>query len=262
MASNRTIRTIEDVLRLLDGRFATDADRWSDRGAAWWDRFYADRDRQVPFFRAAPDESLVGWQQAGLLGPGEGRRALDLGCGPGRNAVWLAAQGYRVDAIDLSPAALEWGRERAAAAAVPVTFIRGDVFVRGGLSIRDDVAAWTPDPAGYHLVYDSGCFHHLPPHRRISYRSLLEECLLPGGVFGLACFAAGAMGCEEPDESCYRQGSLSGGLAYTDQDLREIFGWLQELELRRMSAQPSSGPLFGEEFLWAGLFRRKVTTGR
>lgn len=105
---NRTIQTVEDVLRLLDSMFDAEADRWTDRGGAgWWDGFYDDRGRRVPFFRPDPDESLVTWHRAGWLKvPGEGR-ALDLGCGPGRNAVWLAQQGYRVDAVDLSSAALD-----------------------------------------------------------------------------------------------------------------------------------------------------------
>lgn len=106
----RTIQTVEDVLGMLDAMFAPDADRWTDRGAQWWDRFYDDRDKDVPFFRPAPDESLVAWHRDRKIEGRPGARALDLGCGPGRNAVWLAQQGYQVDAIDLSPAALEWGR--------------------------------------------------------------------------------------------------------------------------------------------------------
>jgi hypothetical protein len=34
----------------------------------------------------------------------------------------------------------------------------------------------------YDLIYDSGCLHHLPPHRRISYLALLERALAPGGL--------------------------------------------------------------------------------
>lgn len=176
-----------------------------------------------------------------------GARALDLGCGPGRNAVWLAGQGYQVDALDLSPTALEWGREHAAESGVEVNFVRANIFERG----QPDVP--------YDLVFDSGCFHHLPPHRRISYRSLLEWSLAPGGAFGLSCFAAGAMGSEAPDASFYRERRLSGGLAYTDEDLRSIFGWLIEIELRRMREMPAESELFGKSFLWTGLFRRPAT---
>jgi SAM-dependent methyltransferase len=238
----RYVSTVEDVLKLLDALFDREADRWTSEGADWWDDFYCDRERGVPFFREAPDESLVSWHAAGHLP--RGGRALDLGCGPGRNAIWLAQQGFEVDAVDLSPAALDWARERAAAAQVAVNFVEGNIFE------LDDALT------GYDLVYDSGCFHHLPPHRRISYRSLLERTLRPGGAFGLVCFAWGAMGSEAPDASFYDERKLSGGVAYRGEDLRRLFDWMELVELRRMEQQDQSSLSFGESFLWAGLFVR------
>lgn len=55
-----------------------------------------------------------------LLGPVDGRRILDLGCGAGRNAVILAAQGAKVVGVDPSAAHLTEARERADAAEVRV----------------------------------------------------------------------------------------------------------------------------------------------
>ena len=55
-----------------------------------------------------------------LLGPTEGRRVLDLGCGAGRNAVALAAAGAKVIAVDPSTDALDRARARAEAAEVRV----------------------------------------------------------------------------------------------------------------------------------------------
>ena len=235
-------------MMVLDRLFDERADRWSEgAGAGWWDRFYADRGRDVPFFRCAPDESVVAWHRDGSLALPPGARVLELGCGPGRNAVWLAERGYRVDALDLSAEALAWGRERADAVGVDVTFVQADIF------------GWPPPDAaagGYDLVLDSGCFHHLPPHRRIGYRALLERTLRPGGAFALACFAAGGMGTEQSDLDLYRDGSLGGGLAYGADELRRTFRWLTEVELRRMRAQPAESDVFGEDFLWVGLFRR------
>jgi SAM-dependent methyltransferase len=237
----RNVSSIEDVLDLMDALF-DDADRWTSRGAGWWDGFYDERDRGVPFFREVPDESLVAWHESGLLPAGG--KALDLGCGPGRNAIWLARQGFAVDAVDLSSTALDWGRERAASAGVDVNFVEGNIF-----ELDDTFTA-------YDLVYDSGCFHHLPPHRRLSYRWLLERVLRRGGAFGLVCFAWGAMGTEAPDVRLYREGRLAGGVAYKDDDLRRLFSWLRPVELRRMKQQPDDSPVFGEDFLWAGLFTR------
>ncbi|GAB2624557.1 class I SAM-dependent methyltransferase [Streptomyces capparidis] len=241
---DRNIRTVEDVLQLLDGLFTPEADRWSAGAAGWWDDFYTDRSRPVPFFAAKPDENLVAYLDRGLIPPG---RALDLGCGPGRNALHLAARGFEVDAVDLSPAAVAWAEERAREAGAEVRLHRGDAF-----ALASSGALGGP----YDLVYDSGCFHHLPPHRRVSYLSLLDRVLAPGGAFALTCFAAGAMGSELSDADFYRQARLDGGLAYTPESLRRIFADLTEVELRRMRDEPPGSPRFGEPFLWTALFRR------
>ncbi|MGW2894291.1 class I SAM-dependent methyltransferase [Streptomyces sp. NPDC001212] len=240
----RDIRTVDDVLVLLDGLFAPDADRWTGGAAGWWDGFYADRTRPVPFFADKPDENLVEWLERGLIG---GRRALDLGCGPGRNALYLAERGFEVDAVDLSPQAVAWARERARETGAEVRFLCQDAFGSAG----------SPLTGPYDLVYDSGCFHHLPPHRRISHLALLDRVLAPGGHLALTCFAAGAMGCELSDAELYRTSRLHGGLAYTPESLRRIFADLTEVELRRMRDEPEGAPYFGAAFLWAGLFRRE-----
>lgn len=240
----RFVHSVDDAMALLDLLFDDAADRWTERGGTdFWDRFYADRGRGVPFFRWAPDESLVRWHAEGRLELRPGTRVLELGCGPGRNAVWFAQQGCPVDALDLSGAGLDWGRERATEADVDVTFVQTDIF------------GWAADEP-YDVVYDSGCFHHLPPHRRPAYRHLLETHLAPGGVFGIACFAKGGMGDESSDLDVYRAGSLGGGLAYSDEDLRRAFDWLTEVDLTRMASASPDSPVFGEDFLWAGLFRR------
>jgi SAM-dependent methyltransferase len=243
---DRHIRTVDDVLRLLDGLFAPEADRWTADAAAWWDGFYADRSKPVPFFVAKPDENLVSYLDRGLISRG---RALDLGCGPGRNALHLASLGFEVDAVDLSPTAIAWAEDRAREAGADIRFHCGDAF---GL---------TTDELGgpYDVIYDSGCFHHLPPHRRVSYLALLDCALAPGGHLALTCFAAGEMGSELPDAAFYRQSRLDGGLAYTPESLRWIFSDLTEVELRRMRDEPPESPLFGESFLWTALFRRATT---
>ncbi|MER6282671.1 class I SAM-dependent methyltransferase [Streptomyces sviceus] len=242
---DRTIRTVEDVLQLLDTLFAPQADRWTADAGSWWDGFYADRSRPVPFFVTKPDENLVSYLDRGLVTVG---RALDLGCGPGRNAQHLASLGFQVDAVDLSPAAIAWGRERAHETAAEIRFVCGDAFSLSG----------TGALGTYDLIYDSGCFHHLPPHRRISYLALLDRHLAPGGRFGIACFAEGAVGSERSDADLYRQGRLEGGLAYTAESLRRIFCDLTEIELRRMRDEPPESSRFGEPFLWTGLFGREV----
>ncbi|MER7663670.1 MULTISPECIES: class I SAM-dependent methyltransferase [unclassified Streptomyces] len=240
---DRSIRTTEDVLRLLDSLFAPDADRWTAGAGSWWDGFYADRSKPVPFFVDKPDENLVSYLDRGLITPG---RALDLGCGPGRNALHLASMGFEVDAVDLSPTAIAWAEDRAGEAGAGIRFHCGDAFALTGTALNGP----------YDLIHDSGCFHHLPPHRRISYLALLDRCLAPGGHLALTCFAASGMGSELGDQDFYRQARLHGGLAYTPESLRWVFSDLEEVELRRMHDEPAQSPYFGEPFLWTALFRR------
>ncbi|ARQ67932.1 class I SAM-dependent methyltransferase [Streptomyces marincola] len=245
---DRTVRTVEDVFALLDDLFASEPETGhpaTGDGTDFWDHFYSDRSRQVPFFVAKPDENLAAHLEQGLVTRG---RALDLGCGPGRNALYLAARGFEVDAVDLSPVAIRWAEERAREAGAGIRFLRGDAFALAATELSGP----------YDLVVDSGCFHHLPPHRRVSYLALLDRVLAPGGHLALTCFAAGTggMGSELSDADLYRERALRGGLAYTAASLRWVFSDLAEIELRRMREEPDDSAFFGRAFLWTALFRR------
>ncbi len=158
----RFVYTTDDTLTLLDELLA-------DRGGQWWNGFFRDRDKPCPFFVDWPDENLVQWFDEGRLSPG---RVLELGTGQGRNATFLAGRGCQVEAIDFSAEAIGWATERAQQAGVEVRFQHSDIFTA-------DIAE-----GAYDLVYDSGCFHHLAPHRRRSYLELVQRALAPGGRFG------------------------------------------------------------------------------
>lgn len=234
---SETVHSTEDLLRMLDLLLRDDG--------AWWDRFYSDRTRPIPFFTDAPDESLAEWFQRGLLKRG---RVLELGCGNGRNAVYLARQGCEVDAVDISGEAIAWARELAAAKNVSVNFACCSIF---------DCAI---EPESYDLVYDAGCLHHLPPHRRIQYVPLLERALRPGGHFGLVCMRGGCEygGAEISDWEVYRGWSMQGGLAYPEERLRALFEPSFELvELRVMRDIEPPADTFGRSFLNVALYRKQ-----
>jgi SAM-dependent methyltransferase len=89
-------------------------------GREEWNRRYAGSEL---LWTAQPNRFLVA-ETAGLL-PG---RALDLGCGEGRNAVWLAEQGWRATGVDFSDVALEKARELAAARGVEIEWTRADLL--------------------------------------------------------------------------------------------------------------------------------------
>ncbi|WP_305783240.1 class I SAM-dependent methyltransferase [Symbioplanes lichenis] len=85
----------------------------------FWDDKYAASER---IWSGAPNKALVG-QVAGLT-PGT---ALDLGCGEGADAVWLARQGWTVTGADISPIALDRAARHAEEAGVKVDLQRHDL---------------------------------------------------------------------------------------------------------------------------------------
>lgn len=224
----------EDGLAELDALLAAHENHW-------WDSFYQDRAKPCPFFGTSPDESLATWVSDGLIRPG---RALELGCGNGRNAIFLARQGFSVEGIDYSKTAIEWARDRITEAGVSVLLRHQSVFE---LKLEDGT---------YDLVYDSGCFHHIAPHRRSRYVERVVNALKPGGWFGLTCFRPEG-GSGYSDDEVYERRSMGGGLGYTEERLREI--WSRGLQIRaiRQMDKPGAGSgLFGERFLWTLLAQR------
>lgn len=84
-----------------------------------WDAKYAERARPTTL---APPEWLV--QQASPLKPG---RALDLACGEGRAAIWLAAQGWEATGIDISPLGLNRAKTLAEEQNLTVSWVAADL---------------------------------------------------------------------------------------------------------------------------------------
>lgn len=99
-----------------------DRDKWKRR---YREGAYRDRTHPTPLVAEyVPD--IVATQQAAAGAPGT-LEALDLACGAGRNALYLAGLGYRVDAIDIAAEALARGEQAARAPGLPVSWIEHDL---------------------------------------------------------------------------------------------------------------------------------------
>ncbi len=85
------------------------AENQTESPSVFWERFYEDRDR----WSGNPNAALV--DEASELVPGT---ALDLGCGQGADAIWLAERGWDVTAVDISQGALDRAAEHADEAGV------------------------------------------------------------------------------------------------------------------------------------------------
>jgi 2-polyprenyl-3-methyl-5-hydroxy-6-metoxy-1,4-benzoquinol methylase len=86
-------------------------------------------------------------------------RALDIGCGTGSDAVYLAEQGWAVTAVDGVGQALSKARARAQSRGVQVSWVQGDVCRLEQLDIGND----------FDLMLDRGCFHDFTDEQRDQY---------------------------------------------------------------------------------------------
>lgn len=125
-----------------------------------WDRRYAEP-RLV--WSAEPNRFLA--EEAAGLPPG---RALDLACGEGRNAVWLAGRGWEVTGVDFSPVAIEKARRMATGAGVTARFVRADL------------ADHVPEPTSADLV--ALVYLQVPEPLRTTVLTRAAGALRPGGT--------------------------------------------------------------------------------
>ena len=131
-----------------------------------WNERYATGN--LPWDTGQPDEHLVELARDGTLRAG---RALEVGCGTGTNALWLAGHGFDVVAVDLAPLAIAQARAKAAGAA------------RARFEVLDFLAA-DPPGAPFDLVFDRGCFHVFDePDARARFAARVAALLAPGGAW-------------------------------------------------------------------------------
>jgi SAM-dependent methyltransferase len=116
---------------------------------------------------------LVRLVESGDLLPG---RAIDLGCGEGDNAIFLAQHGFQVTAVDFSPAAIAKAKAKAHEAGADVDFVIDDLTRLTGVSGHFDV------------LVDYGTFDDLSNRDRAAYVDQVRSLAKPGAKFLLWCF--------------------------------------------------------------------------
>ena len=132
-----------------------------------WDQRYIDG--EIPW----DSGTVCGHLKAALeefgIQPG---RALELGCGTGTNAVWLAQQGFDVTAVDISGEAIKRAEQKATDAAASCRFVTASVL---DLDLDDDPFAF---------AFDRGCFHSLQaPWDRAAFAATLARHLTDDGMW-------------------------------------------------------------------------------
>jgi SAM-dependent methyltransferase len=171
-----------------------------------WNDRYEGRDL---IWTADPNRFLVAEVES--LAPG---RALDLGCGEGRNAVWLAEQGWEVTAVDFSEVGIAKGREMSLHRGVEVTWV------------HEDLNRYEPRDASFDLVIVF--YIHLPPPDRDGLLAKAARALAPGGTalvvaHDLSNLEHGYGGPQDPS------------LLYTPEEIAAAFSGLEVLKAGRVT---------------------------
>ena len=113
-------------------------------------------------------------------------RVLDIGCGTGDLAIWLAERGRTVTGVDFLAAPLEQARAKAAARGVEVNFLQMDALAVGEIPERFDAAT------------DCGLFHSFDDSGRAAYVAALARLLEPGARLFVLCMADSEPGTHGP----------------------------------------------------------------
>lgn len=232
--NSEIIKTENDILIMLDNLL-------EKRENEWWDKFYSDKEKPVPFFKNIPDESLISYFDIGILKQG---KALDVGCGKGRNSFYLAKRGFEVYGIDFSKTSIEMGKQIAKEQSLKVNFLCQSIF-----DFQDK-------PESFDFIYDSGCLHHMKPHRRNQYLETILKYLKPDGYFAMMCFNLKG-GANISDYDVYRDNSMQGGMGFSEYKLKSILEpYFEIIEFREM-IESDNEDVFGKSFLWTALMKKR-----
>ena len=115
-----------------------------------------------------PSHELISIVEDGLIKP---CKTLEIGCGTGADAVFLAQKGFELTAVESSPMAMERARTRAQRAHVLINFILDDVF------------DYTTDGEEYDFVYDAGFYHFIRSVDLEAFLDMLWRITHPGSHY-------------------------------------------------------------------------------
>ena len=128
---------------------------------------------EPPWDIGRPQKEYIQLEQAGeIVGS-----VLDVGCGTGENALYLAAQGHEVWGIDFAPTAIQKAQEKAAQRHLAATFLVLNVLELHTLGRTFDT------------VIDSGLFHSLSDEERPRFVDNLAAVIRRGGTYFMLCFS-------------------------------------------------------------------------
>jgi SAM-dependent methyltransferase len=223
----------DDTKNRLDRRFfpagVLPHGREGVRQLELWDGSY--RGGKRPFWDAGvPSGELRRVVEQGIVRPGP---AVDLGCGSGTDAIYLASKGFDVTAIDIAPTALSQGREKAERAGVKVRWLLANV-----LSL--------PRLEPFQFIFDRGCYHEVRFDNAAAYVDTVRKLSQPGRTRFL--LLAG-----NPNEAPVQYAPPQ----VAEEDIRGDFSSLFDFEWLQETRFETSNPAARGPLAWSVMLRRK-----
>jgi cyclopropane fatty-acyl-phospholipid synthase-like methyltransferase len=150
-----------------------------------WEALYREQDvEKMPWFTPELDHDFAGALECLKIRSGH---VLDLGTGPGTQAIGLAELGFDVVASDISESAVRKAEARAKQKGLVIRFVKDDILA-------------TALKGPFDIIFDRGIFHVFPPEKRNVYVQNVGGLLKKGGSLLLKCFSDQ----EPPGEGPYR----------------------------------------------------------
>lgn len=140
-----------------------------------WDRIYRRYPLEdLPWELGRPREVLVELVEKELIKKG---KALDLCCGAGTNALYMAEKGFQVTGIDISSKAVEHAKQKAVKAKAKIQF-QVENFLKLPFENKE-----------FDFVFDMGCFHHVKVKDRDTFIKGVHRVLKKDGSYLMVCFS-------------------------------------------------------------------------
>jgi len=216
-------------------------------------KFPMDREEQVKIdeiYKSTPLEEIPWnmetppWPLVELVDNGQVQpcRAIDLGCGAGNYAIYLAGRGFEVTGVDFSPTAIKIARENASKKGLKCDFFVADVVEElDRLNQTWDFAC------------EWGLLHHIPPEQRQKYVENVRRILNPKGKYLSVSFSEKDAGFAGPAKC--RKTRLCTVLYFSSEDeLKELFKpYFRIIDLRTVEV---SGKFWSHIFNYAFMERK------
>ena len=197
---------------------------------------YADVDRiyqtipldNIPWNSETPPDALVRIVQDGKVRP---CKTIDLGCGAGNYAIYLAGLGFELTGVDSSPTAIKIAGEHAKKQGVRCRFIVADLL--GDLHAVPDT---------FDFAYDWEFLHHIFPEDRGTYIKNVHKILNPGATYFSVCFSM-----KDPQfggSGKFRKTRIGTTLYFSSEsELRELVSpYFRIRELKTIDVRAKFGP--------------------